>query len=84
MRFWFEYEILEIDALYEAINQKSTIKKNFRKTCQKASSRVEELDKLKGGKFMLSALLKSQKELQTRRELIEAELPQMSESVVYS
>lgn len=49
MRHWLKFEILELEAIFEALAQRNEIEKRFRDIVQKYQDGVEELRKLETG-----------------------------------
>ena len=59
MRRWLNYEILDLEAILEAIDNKNEMEKRKMNTIVKRSEEMTLLENIQGGKTMFSTLLYS-------------------------
>jgi hypothetical protein len=57
MRHWLKFEILELEAIFEALAQRNEIEKRFRDILQKYQDGVDELSKLETGGLNMQSFI---------------------------
>ena len=78
MRNWLKFEILELEAIFEALAQRNEIEKRFREILQKYQDGVDELRKLEtGGLNMQSfiSLISTKESIERKKATLKESLP---------
>jgi len=78
MRHWLKFEILELEAIFEALAQRNEIEKRFRDILQKYQDGVDELRKLEtGGLNMQSfiSLISTKESIERKKATLKESLP---------
>ena len=78
MRHWLKFEILELEAIFEALAQRNEIEKRFRDILQKYQDGVDELRKLEtGGLNMQSfiSLISTKESIERKKTTLKESLP---------
>jgi len=66
VKMWLKYEILEIDAILEAIEKRAELEKRRNSRHQKRLDDLKELNNLQNDKFMFGSMFMSKDQVQRR------------------
>ena len=78
MRNWLKFEILELEAIFEALAQRNEIEKRFREILQKYQDGVDELRKLETGGINMQSfisLISSKESIERKKATLKESLP---------
>jgi len=66
VKMWLKYEILEIDAILEAIDKRAELEKRRHARHTKRADDLKELNNLQNDKFMFGSMFMSKDQVQRR------------------
>lgn len=78
MRNWLKFEILELEAIFEALAQRNEIEKRFREILQKYQDGVDELRKLETGGINMQSfisLISTKESIERKKATLKESLP---------
>lgn len=75
MRHWLKFEILELEAIFEALSQRNEIEKKFRDLMQKFQEGSDDLRKLESGTLSFQSLISSKEQIEKKKALLKETLP---------